>query len=58
MIPQLKEAIEKYDIDGVWVDGDCWGAEPDYSPAAARAGRATRAGSSFWSSTASNSAST
>src|ERR1700722_1682090 len=39
MIPQLKEAIEKYDVDGVWVDGDCWGAEPDYSPAAARAWR-------------------
>lgn len=24
LIPQLKELIDKYDIDGVWVDGDCW----------------------------------
>lgn len=40
MIPQLKEAITKYDVDGVWVDGECWGTKPDYSPAAARAWRA------------------
>jgi len=40
MIPQLKEAIEKYDVDGAWVDGECWGTNPDYSPAAARAWRA------------------
>lgn len=39
MIPQLKEAIEKYGIDGVWVDGECWATKPDYSPAAARAWR-------------------
>lgn len=32
LIPQLKEMIDKYDIDGVWVDGDCWSTEPDYSP--------------------------
>ncbi len=30
LIPQLKE-IADYGIDGVWVDGDCWAAEPDYS---------------------------
>lgn len=24
MIPQLKELIEDYKADGVWVDGDCW----------------------------------
>lgn len=29
LIPQLKE-IADYGIDGVWVDGDCWAAEPDY----------------------------
>lgn len=39
MIPQLKEAIDKYDVDGVWVDGECWGTRPDYSPAAAQAWR-------------------
>jgi hypothetical protein len=39
MIPQLKEAIEKYDVDGVWVDGECWGVKPDYSPGAVKAWR-------------------
>lgn len=37
MIPQLKEAIERYDLDGAWVDGECWAVRPDYSPAAAEA---------------------
>lgn len=32
MIPQLKELESRYHIDGAWVDGDCWGLEPDYSP--------------------------
>lgn len=31
MIPQLKELIKDYDMDGAWVDGDCWGAIVDYS---------------------------
>jgi len=39
MIPQLKEAVEKYDLDGAWVDGDCWATYPDYGKAAARAFR-------------------
>ncbi|MEN6609146.1 MAG: hypothetical protein ABFD60_17995, partial [Bryobacteraceae bacterium] len=39
MIPQLKEAAEKYDLDGAWVDGECWAVAPDYSPAAAKAFR-------------------
>ncbi|MCL4852002.1 MAG: hypothetical protein KJZ78_11565 [Bryobacteraceae bacterium] len=39
MIPQLKEAIQKYDIDGAWVDGECWGTNPDYSQWAAEAWR-------------------
>ncbi|RMF97841.1 MAG: hypothetical protein D6741_09805, partial [Planctomycetota bacterium] len=30
MIPQLRELAENYGVDGVWVDGDCWGAVPDY----------------------------
>ena len=32
LIPQIKEMIDVYDIDGVWIDGDCWSAVPDYSP--------------------------
>ena len=32
LIPQLKEMIDVYDIDGAWVDGDCWSTAPDYSP--------------------------
>lgn len=39
MIPQLKEAAENYDLDGAWVDGECWATGPDYSPAAAEAFR-------------------
>ena len=31
LIPQLKEVISNYDVDAVWVDGDCWGARLDYS---------------------------
>ncbi|MCU0245155.1 MAG: hypothetical protein MUC42_01190, partial [Bryobacter sp.] len=31
MIPQLLEVSEKYDLDGVWVDGECWATNPDYS---------------------------
>jgi hypothetical protein len=31
MIPQFKELSNAYGLDGAWVDGDCWGAIPDYS---------------------------
>ncbi len=31
MIPQLKELALDYKMDGIWVDGDCWGTVPDYS---------------------------
>lgn len=34
LIPQLKEVAELYDLDGVWVDGECWAVEWDYSPRA------------------------
>jgi hypothetical protein len=34
MIPQLREVIGMHDLDGVWVDGDCWGTLPDWSEAA------------------------
>ena len=39
MMPQLKEAITKYSIDGAWVDGECWGTRPDYGEVAANAFR-------------------
>lgn len=25
MIPQMIEIIDNYDVDGFWIDGDCWG---------------------------------
>ncbi|MCR5457990.1 MAG: alpha-L-fucosidase [Clostridiales bacterium] len=31
LIPQIKELAKDYDMNGVWVDGDCWGAVEDYS---------------------------
>ena len=36
MIPQLRELAGEYGVDGVWVDGDCWGTMPDYGEAAVR----------------------
>jgi hypothetical protein len=39
LIPQLKEATAAYDLDGLWVDGECWAAELDYSPASLEAWR-------------------
>ena len=29
-IPQICELVEKYEIDGIWIDGDCWSVEIDY----------------------------
>jgi hypothetical protein len=40
LIPQLKEVTAKYDLDGVWADGECWGARLDYSPRALAAWKA------------------
>jgi hypothetical protein len=34
LIPQLKEVTAAYDLDGLWVDGECWAAQLDYSPRA------------------------
>lgn len=34
MIPELIEAALKYDLDGAWVDGECWAVKPDYCEAA------------------------
>jgi len=30
LIPQLKELSDIYGVDGVWVDGECWGTDRDY----------------------------
>jgi hypothetical protein len=56
MIPQLSEAASTYNLDGAWVDGECWSVAPDYGEAArqaflARTGMATlprRAGDPGW----------
>ncbi len=39
MIPQLLELARDYEVDGVWVDGDCWALRRDYSPPALAAWR-------------------
>jgi hypothetical protein len=39
LIPQLKEVTERYGLDGVWADGECWAAQLDYSPRALAAWR-------------------
>jgi hypothetical protein len=36
MIPELTEAAGTYDLDGSWVDGDCWAVQPDYCDEALR----------------------
>lgn len=40
LIPQLKEVFHAYDLDGAWIDGECWGTMPDYSPYALAAWQA------------------
>ncbi len=30
MIPQLVEMMDRYNIDGFWIDGDLWGVDPCY----------------------------
>ena len=37
MIPQMMELIDDYGVDGFWVDGDLWAAEPCYCPRCRRA---------------------
>lgn len=37
LIPQLREVSTAYQLDGMWVDGECWGVKLDYSPAAIEA---------------------
>ena len=31
LIPQVKELIDIYDVDGIWLDGECWATKLDYS---------------------------
>lgn len=31
LLPQLKELALVYNLDGAWIDGECWGALVDYS---------------------------
>ena len=33
LIPQLTELAQRYHVDGVWVDGECWACQWDFSPA-------------------------
>jgi len=32
LIPQLMELAGEYGVDGIWIDGDCWGSQPDFHP--------------------------
>lgn len=36
LIPQLRELAGEYGVDGVWIDGDCWGTTSDYGEKAVR----------------------
>ena len=36
MIPQLVEVVEKYDVDGMWIDGENWASKPDWREACQR----------------------
>ncbi|MFW6162436.1 MAG: alpha-L-fucosidase [Planctomycetota bacterium] len=31
MVPQIREVATAYDLDGIWADGECWGAVLDWS---------------------------
>jgi hypothetical protein len=33
MIPQLLELVDRYQVDGFWIDGDLWAVEPCYCDA-------------------------
>ncbi len=37
VIPQLLEISREYNLDGVWLDGECWGTQTDYSEKAVNA---------------------
>lgn len=37
LIPQLIEVVKEYDIDGMWIDGENWASQPDWSEACQKA---------------------
>lgn len=37
LIPMFRELVDEYQVDGVWIDGECWGLEMDYSTHALKA---------------------
>lgn len=37
LIPQLKELALDFQLDGAWLDGECWAAEMEFSPMAIQA---------------------
>lgn len=37
MVPMFRELVDEYQVDGVWIDGECWGLKMDYSPHARKA---------------------
>ena len=37
LIPQLKEVIRNYGIDGIWLDGSTWAVQPDYGASSLKA---------------------
>ena len=32
LIPQLSEIVEKYAVNGFWIDGECWHVQSDFRP--------------------------
>ena len=32
LIPQLSEIVEKYGVNGFWIDGECWKVSTDFRP--------------------------
>ena len=41
LIPQLKELAGEYQVDGMWVDGECWATMPDFGERAQKLFRET-----------------
>ncbi len=37
LIPQITELATRYQLDGIWIDGDCWVLRADYHPEAQKA---------------------